>query len=108
MGQIENEHGPSWYDVERLHAEFEARYDRQVTFQCFLSHDKETGRTAWTVYASSHPRNTPATVSVRGGSYGFRGNGGAKTMAAAMLMALHRLDDAMHERKSAAEQRSLF
>lgn len=108
MADVSNEHGPSWWDVERLHDELERRYDRQITFQAFCHHDRGSGRTAWTVTATSHPRGQASNVHVRGGSHGFRSNGGARTMPAAMLLALHKLDDALNERTSEAEQRSLF
>jgi hypothetical protein len=108
MADQANEHGPSWWDVEQLHDEMERRWDRQIVLQAFCSHDRESGRASWQVVATSHPRGRPSNVDVRGGSYAFRGRSGAKTMPAAMLLALHRLEDALTEKKTASEQRSLF
>lgn len=102
------QYGPSWWDVEQLHERIEAQYDCQVAYHATCTRTGASGRYGWWIRAGAFERKRLDGLARAWGGYAFRGNGGAKTYTAAMWMALSALEDALNERKTAAEQRSLF
>ena len=100
--------GPAWYDVEVYQEAIERLYDVQIVFVTTCVSVKGGGRRSWWVRAEARVPKSLDKPASRAGGYGFRGNGGASTMAAAMYMALAKLDEVMGERRSGAEQQAMF
>jgi len=102
------QYGPSWWDVERAHESIEKEFDCQVAYSITYSGKAKGGNGAWWIRAGAY---TPRRINVEArawGAYGFRGNSGAKTLSAAMHMALLHLRCKLEEKEEGAKQASMF
>lgn len=110
MGQdtTGGQYGPSWWDVEAAVASLEDEYDCQVAFNITFTQIGSERRPSWWVNAGAYQRRRLTAPARAYGGYGFKGNSGSKTMAAAMLMAVLRLRDGLEAKTEEAQQASLF
>lgn len=81
----------SWYDVEDQQNALEQWWKVRITFKLRASPNKFSGRFEWWVTACAEGTDDEGHPASWWGGYGFRCANGAKTLAAACLMALHRL-----------------
>jgi len=100
--------GPAWFDVEVYQEQIERLYGIQVVYVTTCVAVKGGGRRSWWVRAEARTPKQLDKPAGRAGGYGFRGNGGASTMAAAMYMALAKLDEVLGANQGVAEQRAMF
>jgi hypothetical protein len=70
--------------------------------------DPNTERAYWSVVVQSWPTGEVRPSQVIGANSQFRGNGGSKTVTAALHMALLELDAKLDDRLNTAEQAALF
>lgn len=101
-------HGPSWYDVEVMKEYIERTYPSVVYFEVTASRNRFSGAYGWWVRAVQTEPGNASKPTGRVGAYGFRGGAGAKTMPAAMMMALHKLIDRLEDDKETAERQARF
>lgn len=100
--------GPSWYDVERHLLDLEKRLGRHVRVELHHTADKMRGGVYWTAYVCVVGARPGKPQAVHGGSYPFRGKGGASTVTAALVLALYRLEEQLDQDESEAAQQALF
>jgi hypothetical protein len=108
MSGAPSEYGPSWYDVERLLGQIQVHYHRKVNVQLGWRQDPHTERVYWVVVLQSFDTTKGKEDGCVGASYNFKGNDGAKTVTAALYMALVELDSKLGERQHQAKQTTLF
>lgn len=89
------EHGPSWYDVEQMHAYLQTAHDVGIVYEATCTLSRSTGRYGWWVRACARPPKRLGLPNIAVGAYAFRGNGGARTYTAALYQALLDLQDGL-------------
>lgn len=83
----------SWADVEDLESTMRAFWGVEIGYIWTRHVDRFTGRTSWWCRAGASQKTDDGGLRTYWGGWGFRGSTGARTAAAAMLMALHKLGD---------------
>jgi hypothetical protein len=104
----EKTYGPSWWDVERLQASLRKVYHRDLMINVCPCENPHSGATYWTITIQTAEKGTAFSKSIIGASATFKGNCGAKTITAAIYMALLELDEKLGERQAQAKQAALF
>lgn len=102
------EYGPSYWDVEQRVAAMVKTWDCSIIFHVTVAQSGPGCKPSWWVLAAAHEHKRLHTQPRAACGYGFRGNSGAKTMAAAYFMALSGLEDKLLDIREQAGRQAAF
>ena len=104
----ESTRGPGYWDVQEAMRAIKARWTGDVFFETSCHLNRHDGKVHWWLIAKVRIWSGPYSVDwVQAGAQ-FLGNGGAKTMPAAMHLALCRCIDKLEARELAARAQARF
>lgn len=102
------ETGPTWNDVEAYSSDLRGRYSVHVVFRVSFYAAGKSGSSCASVVADARASNAPQAA-VRATAYAaFRGTNGAKTMPAAMYLALVELEGKLAGIETVAQGKMAF
>jgi len=98
-----SEYGPSWRDVEQYTERLQITHDCAVVVTLLPNLERGKGVWSWTVYAKAHVPKRLHEQALQCGTSALRGNRGAKTLPAALYLALLELDEKLRDNGGQAE-----
>lgn len=91
--------GPTWAEVEEYCIDLATRYGGQVAVYCIPPCRRPPSPQNWQITCQYHTRGRLDEPPVARSGYSFRGNSGARSMPAALFIALQLLEDALGGRE---------